>query len=500
MRRFRCTASLPWRMLAALACMLALTVGRADPAPSPESPTHPVMTQQGDRFFIDEANGFQVEASAASGIVRYTWDENGEPHMTTDGPARKDASSTDIFLRALEIGDPIFVRLWIKHFPSVMKDPIPNHAKETPLSYALTSQRSASFARIPYNVAGVVEVLLQAGADPNQRVFDTPPLHLALWQHNVDVINMLVTHGAGVNALDPYRQTPRFAALRYGRRAVAEYLRAHGGLLLPHATPVQQAAGDGDAAALAKILHDTPAARNATTPDGQYTPLMLAALAGQLPTVTTLLDAGVDVNAAGANGETALYFATATGAPDVAKALLDHGAKPDPVLRGADRDPTPLLTDVYDLYWFPTDDDTTARRLDIARALLAHGASPDTACPCGDGQALHVAVKIDSLPLAEALQQAHATLDTRDAHGRTPLQLAVAGNQKFMVEFLVSHGADVNAKDKDGHDVLSYTAVNSEIYRYLVENGAKLPPPPPTTKPTTKPASKPASKPKKTKK
>lgn len=56
------------------------------------------------------------------------------------------------------------------------------------------------------------------------------------------------------------------------------------------------------------------------------TPLMLAAFAGNLGEVRTLLAQGVEVNARDKDGDTALMFAAFKGHAEIVSLLLSHGA------------------------------------------------------------------------------------------------------------------------------------------------------------------------------
>ena len=453
-----------------------VTPGRSDPAPGTAPAT---ITQQGTMYIVDEGNGITVELSPTTGVFHYLWNEHGQQQHIFQWNNAKNPSPAWIFVNALRVGDPILVRLWLQQFPALIKAPLPGSRQgETALTWILSNRGWPGRKHVPCDLAGVVEVLLAAGVDPNQNDQDTPPLDFAIWKGQLDIAKALVAHGADVNALDGQHRTPRFDALISGARDIADFLHEKGGVILPDAPPLHQAAAEGDVEALGRLLKASPYERNTYTPDTNYTPLMLASLNGQLPAVKALLAAGADVDMTGYFHETALYFATACASVEIVQALLKQGAAVDPVRLDAERDPTPLLTDLYCLTWYPAGADTTTNRVAIARELLAHGANPEAIGTFGEGRALHVAAELGNLALAELLLNAHASIDSRDRQGQTPLFHAVQARQLPMVEWLIAHGADVNAVEKDGKVVLQLIRpeepVNQPIYQYLIAHGAKI--------------------------
>ncbi|MCI0489794.1 MAG: ankyrin repeat domain-containing protein [Blastocatellia bacterium] len=65
------------------------------------------------------------------------------------------------------------------------------------------------------------------------------------------------------------------------------------------------------------------------TPCGSLTPLMRAALTGDIDTLSLLLDEGADPNARDPDGRTALMDATFAGHTNIVAALLESKADPD---------------------------------------------------------------------------------------------------------------------------------------------------------------------------
>ena len=120
------------------------------------------------------------------------------------------------------------------------------------------------------------------------------PLHWAASSGHKDVAELLLAHGADVNAKNNNGSTPLHFAAALGHKDVAELLLAHG------------------------------ADVNAKNKGGS-TPLHFAAALGHKDVAELLLAHGADVNAKNNNGWTPLYYAVSGGHKDVAQLLRQHG-------------------------------------------------------------------------------------------------------------------------------------------------------------------------------
>jgi uncharacterized protein len=153
------------------------------------------------------------------------------------------------------------------------------------------------------SMVGIVMVLAVRGAaEPasNQSEPDgTTPLHSAVEQDRLDVVQALISAGANVNAKN-----------RYG------------------VTPLVLAATTGDASVTAALLKAGADVRVSVPETGSV--LMTAARTGNPEVIKLLLAAGADVNFAERySGQTALMWAAAEGHPAAVNALLAGGAKVD---------------------------------------------------------------------------------------------------------------------------------------------------------------------------
>lgn len=144
-----------------------------------------------------------------------------------------------------------------------------------------------------------VRVLLDAGADPNiQGSIGNTPLHVAARGY-VDIINLLVSRGADIEARDDESSTPLYCAVLEGSADAVKALRKLG--------------ADIDARGW-----------EGTTP--------LMNLCGQCPRhiyrglVDLVIELGADVNATDIDGWMPLHYAARVGHVDIVEKLLKHGA------------------------------------------------------------------------------------------------------------------------------------------------------------------------------
>ena len=100
--------------------------------------------------------------------------------------------------------------------------------------------------------------------------------------------------------------------------------------------------------------------------------------------------------------------------------------------------------------------------LDCVRQLLSAKANPDTTA--GDGTSALMAAALSNLaggPVIDAIADAGAGIDAKDAQGRTALMLAAVGTHEGKVVALLNAGASVNVTDMGGATALALAATGS---------------------------------------
>jgi ankyrin repeat protein len=161
--------------------------------------------------------------------------------------------------------------------------------------------KSASTGPLYYaSLAGlgmVVQSLLQAGADPNQKggVLGNP-LQAAVFRRDAEIVENLLSHGADPSQRGGQFHYPLMAAASLGYADMAKILLSHG------ASPGCEEFATGNV-------------------------LLVASQKGHLDIVQLLLDAGADVNARASKSGTALTAAAFRGHESICKLLVERGAK-----------------------------------------------------------------------------------------------------------------------------------------------------------------------------
>jgi ankyrin repeat protein len=219
-------------------------------------------------------------------------------------------------------------------------------------------------------------------------------------------------------------------------------------------TPLMQAAVDGNVRLVDALVRK--GARVNDTDAGDYTALTLAAINRRPAVVRALLAAHADTEVATVmGGLTSLHLACAGGDLESVNALLDSGAKVD----GMDvHKRTPLMAAAAAGY------PKVVERLLRSKAKVNFGAWETTsalAWAAGYGD-------------AESVAELLAAGAEVNPVGKKPLVWAAGVGNVKAVELLLKHGADINAKDDGGKTALMRAVENgsAEAVDLLLKSGA----------------------------
>jgi uncharacterized protein len=212
-----------------------------------------------------------------------------------------------------------------------------------------------------------------------------------------------------------------------------------------------------DAAAVRSLLTQRVDV-NAAEADG-FTALHWAAQRSNGPLVDLLLAAGANVKAATRYNITPLYLASLNGHAAVIERLLTAGADPN----GASHEGQTMLMSA-----------ALAGRADAVRLLLARGARVNATEPYKGQTALMWAAAEGNTAAAAVLIEGGADVNAKSTAGFTPFLFAVRNAHLETADALLKGGANVNDVAPDGSSALGMAVVNAyfELAAMLLDRGA----------------------------
>jgi len=230
---------------------------------------------------------------------------------------------------------------------------------------------------------------------------------------HLDVVKLLVDHGADVDREQEDAETPLFVAAKEGRLEVLQVLVGAGALLEK-----------------ANHLEETAA--------------FAAAEWGHVDVLRFLLASGADIRRADSHGRTLALAAAAEGSLDVLRLLadnLDHAALHRPDEEGN----TPVLE---------------AADMETLRFLYDHGADLSRATNYGTTPAHSSTAQADDGEMMRYLGARGAALDDVDEDGDSPLILAAAEGSAQVIRYLASQGCSLSRKNKEDESALDVAEMN----------------------------------------
>ncbi|MFH1112809.1 MAG: ankyrin repeat domain-containing protein [Pseudomonadota bacterium] len=306
-----------------------------------------------------------------------------------------------------------------------------------------------------------------------------------------DVVQLLSTKGADVNAKDNRGLTPLWGAVFRRRWDIAQFLLGRGANVNEATslgtTPLMVAAGTGETHTV-KLLLDKGAAVNARDHDGK-TALMRAAnqnLRGTTYSVAVtklLLEHGADVNATDRCGRTAAMVAAGQGLLEVARVLKESGGKldlADAATLGDLEEVERLIREGSDVNEKAcTDENTPLMRASrhghvaVVKMLLDSGADVYAQSQTGT-TALTAAAAKGNVRVLEMLLNKDVTVNTEN--GTIALREAARSGHDEIVKILLEKGADVNAADRYGRTAVIAAAEGGHphVMKMLLDNGADV--------------------------
>ncbi|CAM9383430.1 unnamed protein product [Pylaiella littoralis] len=312
----------------------------------------------------------------------------------------------------------------------------------------------------------IAKAVIEHGTDVNAATADGwTPLYHAVNADNEEMVSLLCLEGAAVDALDDLGWTALHWAVNLGHVAATRALLTAG------ADGTVRCSGSGMSALdvavsrgpvdIAKAVIEHGMDVNTATADGRR-PLYHAVIADNEEMVSLLCLEGAAVDALDDLGWTALHWAVKLGRAAAALALLTAGA--DGTLRCRQHGMSAL------------DWAVSMGRVDIARVVIEHGADVNAARADGRRPLYH-AVYADNKEMVSLLCLEGAAVDALDDLGWTALHWAVRQGHAAATRALFAAGADVSRRcSGSGMSALDLAARGGhvDIARVVIEHGAAV--------------------------
>lgn len=291
------------------------------------------------------------------------------------------------------------------------------------------------------------------------------PLHWAVIGDHKSVAEVLMAFYANVNARDDEGETPLFLAAQTGKVDMVELLLTNIHVNpdlgnLQGDTPLHQAVrnDDKDVAELL-VAHHLDANPKPNEPHEDQTHLDAPVQPESRETVQEVLEGNAHADYKDDSGTTAVDAAASEGDDELAEVMVSRDADVN-VKNNEGETPLGLAVQME----VENGDFGPNQRRDMIELLLAKGAWIDSIDNRGLTP-LQQAIAADDKYLVELLlkRRPNFKLDTRGGYGRTPLFVAQEFNRLDMMELLLAKGAGVDERDEGDHTPLSDAAANGRV-------------------------------------
>ncbi|XP_033218410.1 serine/threonine-protein phosphatase 6 regulatory ankyrin repeat subunit B-like [Belonocnema kinseyi] len=292
----------------------------------------------------------------------------------------------------------------------------------------------------------------------------SPILHYAIRLKKLSHVNLLLGHGANIHVNGYYKQTCLHEAVAADNLKLVHYL----------------------------LQHDVNV--NAAAYYSEFTPLHFAIAVGNKTIVESLINAGADLQAEFYVSKTLFKWQNSsvlnivsgrTQLNTLSSGIL-HSEVCDPQVifdiemmqflleRGAKTEVEDYSSDGCGLT--PLERACEAGRMDVLQLLAKYGANFHRVSGNGSTM-LHHAVVGGNVKIIDILLRMNLDINAENLLGETPLHLSTKfGCVEAANRLIEQHGIDVNSRDYDKETLLFKATMckNSEIFKFLLSNGAKI--------------------------
>ncbi|XP_076680771.1 uncharacterized protein LOC143375485 [Andrena cerasifolii] len=311
----------------------------------------------------------------------------------------------------------------------------------------------------------IIQMLLSRGAKINAiSPYGDTPLHDAVLSNKIEIIKLLINQGADVNAGDNKDMTPLHVAIENDSEEIVELLLRRSANIHPegqYGTPLHLAVERGYLQIVDHLIkYGACVNSTGTSVYSEDTPLQLAARREHNEVVKLLLERGANVDVQSEGGDTILHCAAENGDSALIEHILKHG--PD-VNNKSNKSALNAAVLGCGRQYFR-----------IVKSLLEYGFTVDPEVG-NDCNLLHAAVEKGYLTIVEQLLKYGSDVNI-SISSTSPLHVAIRKKQEEIAKPLISYGADLNSRDKAGNTPIFYAAKNGdlEMVRLLLTNKANV--------------------------
>ena len=328
----------------------------------------------------------------------------------------------------------------------------------------------------------------------SQDVRKQTPLHRAATIDNVEIVKILIEHGADVNALDHCDASPIFIAACHGHWEIFKIL-VENGAELDNLDYLNQSlimyAITGQNTDIIKFLCES----SDCLYDEDYksrTPLYCALKHDNDEIIKVLIENGSDVHATNINGKTPLLLAAKKGNFEIFKILFENCEDVKHIdehernllhyaVRGNNKDIIEFILNkkICNVNAINADGDTPIVHavengyVEIFNILVKHGA--DLMCKNGYGDNLLIsAISSGNVKMVKMILDMKL-FDINGCDRYAPIHMASFKNLEI-INILIEYGADINIKDEIGRNALQLAIWNGKlnIVEFFFNKGMRI--------------------------
>jgi len=341
----------------------------------------------------------------------------------------------------------------------------------------------------------ILQLLKERGADLLSKIDGFTPLHVAVFNNQVELTKWFLEQGISVETKDDENTTATHIAAMKGHVRILAVLKEKGANLLTkdnsnftpfdfavrgnkveivewfldQGIPIEFKNEDGETAThivaqkgnveILRLLKKRGADLLSKTNNG-YTPFHIAVVENKVEAVEWFLQQGISIEVKNDEGETAAHVVARKGQIEILKLLKARGAN---LLAENNNGFMLLHIAVFN------------NQVEVVKWLLDQGISMELKNNAGE-TAAYIAARRGYIQILKLLAERGTNLLAKNNKGYTLLRTAVNYDQSQIIEWLIDEGVPIELKDDEGCTAVHIAAIKGDvkILKLLKARGANL--------------------------